>query len=215
MKAVIFDMDGLMVDTESFYFEVERDMGRKRGKTVEDELLHRMMGQKPLDSMRMFVRELGLDEAPESLLEERDARILECIRSNLRPMPGLYEIVKELKPVAKLAVGTGNTRKMVDEVLKVLGLEGVFDVVQTSDNVSQGKPSPEIFVKAREQLGILPENTAVLEDSANGIRAAHAAGCLALAVPNEYTRGQDFSLAYRVFGSLDEARDFLVEWVKQ
>ncbi|URA10192.1 HAD family hydrolase [Thermospira aquatica] len=215
MKAVIFDMDGLMVDTESFYFEVERDMGRKRGKRVEDELLHRMMGQKPLDSMRLFVRELGLDESPETLLAERDERILACIRTGLQPMPGLYEIVRTLKPLVKLAIGTGNTKKMVTEVLKALGLEEMFDIVQTSDDVSSGKPSPEIFVKAVEKLNISPERAAVLEDSANGIRAAHAAGCLPLAVPNEYTKSQDFSLAHRVFGSLYEAKDFLMEWVRQ
>jgi len=215
VKGVIFDMDGLMVDTEMFYFQVEREMGRRYGRVVEDSLLHRMMGQKPIDSMRMFVEELGIDEDPLVLLAERDERILEAMRRELRPMPGLYELLEALRPVAKLAVGTGNTRKMVQEVLRILGLEGFFDFVQTSDNVQAGKPSPEIFEKACQGLGLEGSQAAVLEDSANGIRAAHAAGCLPLAVPNEYTRNQDFSLAHRVFSDLFEAKDFVLKWVIQ
>lgn len=215
MKGVIFDMDGLMVDTEMFYFQVEREMGRRYGKVVEDSLLHRMMGQKPIDSMRMFVEELGIDEDPLVLLAERDERILEAMRRELRPMPGLYELLEALRPVAKLAVGTGNTRKMVQEVLRILGLEGFFDFIQTSDNVQAGKPSPEIFEKACQGLGLEGSQVAVLEDSANGIRAAHAAGCLPLAVPNEYTRNQDFSFAHRVFSDLFEAKDFVLKWVIQ
>ncbi|NPV38472.1 hypothetical protein BREVNS_0296 [Brevinematales bacterium NS] len=215
MKGVIFDMDGLMVDTEMFYFQVEREMGRRYGRVVEDSLLHRMMGQKPIDSMRMFVEELGIDEDPLVLLAERDERILEAMRRELRPMPGLYELLEALRPVAKLAVGTGNTRKMVQEVLRILGLEGFFDFIQTSDNVQAGKPSPEIFEKACQGLGLEGSQVAVLEDSANGIRAAHAAGCLPLAVPNEYTRNQDFSLAHRVFSDLSEAKDFVLKWVIQ
>lgn len=215
MKGVIFDMDGLMVDTEMFYFQVEREMGRRYGKVVEDSLLHRMMGQKPIDSMRMFVEELGISEDPSVLLAERDERILEAMRRELKPMPGLYELLEALRPVAKLAVGTGNTRKMVQEVLCILGLEGFFDFIQTSDNVQAGKPSPEIFEKACHGLGLEGSQVAVLEDSANGIRAAHAAGCLPLAVPNEYTRNQDFSFAHRVFSDLFEAKDFVLKWVIQ
>ncbi|MCX7881684.1 MAG: HAD family phosphatase [Brevinematales bacterium] len=214
-KGVIFDMDGLMVDTEVFYFQVERDIGKKYGKDVEESLLHRMMGQKPLDSMKMFVNELGIDEDPAVLLAERDERILEAIRSQLTPMPGLFELLEALRPVAKLGIGTGNTWKMVDEVLCVLGLRGVFDFIQTSDTVKVGKPSPEIFEKACDGLGLEVSRVAVLEDSANGIRAAWAAGCLPLAVPNRYTRAQDFSLAHRVFSSLFEAKEFLLEWVVQ
>ena len=204
-----------MVDTESFYFAVERDMAQRRGKKVSDELLHRMMGKKPIDSMSMFAQELGLSEKPEELLAERDERILACIRKDLRAMPGLFEIIEELKPVAKLAIGTGNTLAMVSEVLRVLGLEGVFDYIQTSDTVKQGKPSPEIFVKAANGLGLPPSEAAVLEDSANGIRAAYHAGCLAIAIPNEYTREQDFSLAHAIFQSLVEAKPFVLSWVKQ
>jgi len=215
MKGVIFDMDGLMVDTESFYFRVEREMASKRGKEVSDKLLHRMMGQKPLDSLRMFAEELGLSERPEDLLAERDERILACIRRELRPMPGLFEMIEELKSVARLAIGTGNSFAMVSEVLRVLGLEGVFDYIQTSDTVKQGKPSPEIFVKAAKGLGLPPSEAAVLEDSANGIRAAYHAGCFAIAIPNEYTREQDFSLAHAIFPSLVEAKPFVLSWVKQ
>ncbi|MFN4216453.1 MAG: HAD family hydrolase [Brevinematales bacterium] len=215
MKGVIFDMDGLMVDTERFYFQVEREMGYRYGKVVEDSLLHRMMGQKPLDSMRMFVEELGISEDPAVLLAERDERILDAMRRDLKPMPGLYELLRDLRPVAKLGVGTGNTRKMVDEVLRILDLEDFFDFIQTSDNVLVGKPGPEIFEKACQGLGLESAQVAVLEDSANGIRAAHAAGCLPLAVPNEYTRNQDFSLAYRVFSHLLEAKDFVLNWVIQ
>jgi Cu+-exporting ATPase len=164
---------------------------------------------------KSIAEELGIDEDPLVLLAERDERILEAMRRELRPMPGLYELLEALRPVAKLAVGTGNTRKMVQEVLRILGLEGFFDFIQTSDNVQAGKPSPEIFEKACQGLGLEGSQVAVLEDSANGIRAAHAAGCLPLAVPNEYTRNQDFSFAHRVFSDLFEAKDFVLKWVIQ
>jgi len=213
VKGVVFDMDGLMVDTEGLYFRVEREIGKRYGKVVDDALLHRMMGQKPLDSLRLFVSELGIDEDPARLLAERDEKILQAIREDLKPMPGLFEMLSALRPVAKLGIGTGNTRVMVEEILEVLKLKDMFDFVQTSDNVQSGKPSPEIFQKACEGLGLSPSDVAVLEDSANGIRAAYHAGCLPLAVPNAYTRGQDFSLAHRVFSNLDEARPFVLEWV--
>src|SRR5690349_7249201 len=122
MQAVIFDMDGLMIDSEGVYWAVGRQMAREFGRTVSDETLGRMMGRAPLESMQLYADELGLTESPEILMHERDARVVEIFTRGTEPMPGLIETLQSLHPRFKLAVATSARMSFVNIILGGMGL---------------------------------------------------------------------------------------------
>ena len=205
MRAVIFDMDGLMIDSESLYWAAGRKVAARFGKTVKDETLGRMMGRSPVDSMRVFATELSLTEDPAALLEERDAMVFAQMREQVTPMPGLSEALADLKPRFKLAICTSAIRRFVDVVLSSLGIGHYFDAIQTSEGVTHGKPNPEIYQKAMAQLGVEAGECFVFEDSSNGALAAKRAGAYVVAVPSRYTRDQDFTFVDYVARDLYDA----------
>ena len=205
MRAIVFDMDGLMIDSEKIYWAVGREIAREFGKEVSDQTLGRMMGRSPLDSVVIFAQETGITMEPKALHELREARVLRAIKAGVEPMPGLMEVLKTFKPRYKLAIATSAPRYMVDVILGGLKIAHFFDVIQTSDDVKNGKPEPEIYLKAFGKLGVPPREGFVLEDSSNGATAGKRAGAYVIAVPSAYTRDQDFSYADEVAGDLFDA----------
>lgn len=207
MQAVIFDMDGLMIDTEGVYWAVGRQMAREFGKEVSNETLGRMMGRAPLESIEVFARELGLSRPPEQLLREREQRVFEIFQRGVEPMPGLQEVIERLRPHFKLAIATSARRNFVDLIFGHLGLHRFFDVIQTSDDIKRGKPDPEIYLLAMSKLGVIAADCFVLEDSSNGALAGKRSGAYTIAVPSQYTKDQDFSFVdYRATNLLDAER---------
>lgn len=207
IDAVIFDMDGLMIDSERVYWAAGREVAKAHGKTVQDTTLGRMMGRSPVDSMRVFAQETGIDRPPEQLLEERDSRVYEMLRTSAEPMPGLQETLERLHKHFKLAIATSAKRYFVDLIDKRINFVHYFQVVQTSEGVVNGKPHPEIYLKAMQRLGVPPERCVVLEDSSNGARAGKNSGAYTIAVPSEHTRDQDFSFVDEVASSLPDAAE--------
>ena len=205
ISAVIFDMDGLMIDSERVYWSAGREVARRRGKTVLDATLGRMMGRSPVDSMTVFATETGIAEPPELLLAERDARVYEILQEGATPMPGLFEALTRLHGNYRLAIATSARRPFVDVIDARVKFVRYFDAVQTSENVVQGKPHPEIYLKAMSQLGLAPEACVVLEDSSNGARAGKSSGAYTIAVPSEHTRDQDFTFVDFVASDLIDA----------
>ena len=194
-RAILFDMDGLMIDSESIYWAAGRETAARYGKTVKDETLGRMMGRAPLESVRLFAEELGLTESPHALLEAREAIVIRTLKQGVPAMPGLFEVLAEFRPRFKLAVATSAPRRMVDIIMEQLDLRRWFDAIQTSDGITQGKPHPEIYQKAMAQIGVTGGESVVLEDSGNGALAGKRAGAYVIAVPSQFTRDQDFSFA--------------------
>jgi HAD superfamily hydrolase (TIGR01509 family) len=188
-------MDGLMIDSERLYFAAEREMAARYGKTLRDEQLWPLMGRKPIESLRLLRAILGIAPSAEELLEWRNRLMLEKMRRELGAMPGLAEILADFHGRLKLAVATGAQREFLDIALDTLRIRGYFDVLQTADGLERGKPDPEIYRLACGRLGLAPAACVVLEDARNGVLAAKAAGCPVIAVPNDTTRGQDFSAA--------------------
>jgi HAD superfamily hydrolase (TIGR01509 family) len=205
IAAVIFDMDGLMIDSERVYWAAGRELAKKYGRTVQDATLGRMMGRSPVDSMRVYAAETGISQLAETLLEERDARVYEILRTDAMPMPGLFEALGRLHPKFKLAIATSAKRYFVDIIDARVNFVRYFQAVQTSEGVVNGKPDPEIYLKAMQRLGVSPAECVVLEDSSNGARAGKASGAYAIAVPSEHTRDQDFSFVDYVAGGLLDA----------
>lgn len=205
LHALVFDMDGLMIDSERLYVAAEREMARSYGREVGDETLGRMMGRKPIESLKIFVREAGLPITAEAAFEIRNGLMRRKLREDLEAMPGLDRILGRFRGRLKMAVATGAQGEFLRLVVEVLRLEGIFDVLQDSDGIETGKPDPTIFLSACRRLGLPPSACAVLEDSGNGVLAARRAGCYVIAVPNEYTRGHDFGPADFVASGLDGA----------
>jgi len=193
--ALIFDMDGLMIDSERLYWEVEKGIARQFGKEVREETLWKMMGRRPIEGMRIFVQDLGLPLTGERVLEMRDELMREKYRNESEPMPGLIHILDAFYGRLKLAVCTGAQKEFMEIVVDRLKIRDRFNVLQASDEIKKGKPDPEIYLATCDKLGVQPRQSVVLEDSSNGCLAAKRAGGYTIAVPSDYSRGQDFGCA--------------------
>lgn len=204
-KALIFDMDGLMIDSERLYWEVEREIARKFQKSVNDATLWKMMGRRPIEGLRIFVEDLQLPITAEEALSSRDVLMREKYRNESEAMPGLSHILDTFEERLKLAVCTGAQQEFMEIVVDRLGIREKFDILQASDEVKKGKPDPEIYLTCCRKLSLKPSMCVVLEDSSNGALAGKRAGCYVIAVPSEYSRGQDFSFVDFVAGDLFEA----------
>jgi len=205
VKALIFDMDGLMVDSERLYQEAQRDIAARFGKRVKDETLGRMMGRKPIESLVIFVEEHGIPATAEEVFRMRNEIMRGKIERDLKPMPGLDHILGTFFGKLKLSVATGAQQEFLDLVVDNLGIRGLFDVLQSSDGVALGKPDPEIYIAACRNLSLEPRDCVVLEDAANGVLAGKRAGCYVIAVPSEYTHKQDFARADYIARDLFDA----------
>ncbi|HYO09810.1 MAG TPA: HAD family phosphatase [Tepidisphaeraceae bacterium] len=216
LAAILFDMDGVMVDTEPLYWAVARELARRYGKTVSDATLRRMMGRGRLESMRIFAADCGITSAdPAQLLDEREALMVQRFSAGVDPMPGLNDMLARFHGRLKLAVVTSSPRKFTDVLLPSLEVDRFFDVVQTGDDVARGKPDPQIYLAAMERLGLAPPECVVLEDSLAGAQAGHRAGARLIAVPTELTAGEDFSFADARVTNLPEASGVVEAMIQQ
>jgi HAD superfamily hydrolase (TIGR01509 family) len=194
LRAVVFDLDGLMFNTEELYQYVGGELLRRRGKTFEPELLDQMMGRPPRVALQMMIDWNGLDETPAQLAAETEAIFAEILDSRLECMPGLVDLLDALEAhrIPK-AIATSSGRQFVTNVLARFGFEPRFDFILTAEDVVNGKPHPEIYLTAAKRFDVSPAQVLVLEDSENGCKAAVAAGTFAVAVPGGHSCRHDFS----------------------
>jgi len=195
MKAIIFDMDGLMVDSERLYHQAQQEIYRQFNKTLPEKTRLKMMGRKPLESMKIFVEALDIPTDAVKLLEMRNDIMREKYKNDLVPLPGLDHIIDTFYGKLKMAISTGAQEEFLDIVVDQLGIRSKFDVLQASDEIEQGKPHPEIYLKTCKKLSLKPGECIVLEDSLNGVLAGKGAGCYVIAVPSEYTKQENFDRA--------------------
>jgi len=195
IKALIFDMDGLMIDSERLYFQTEKEIAAQFGKKAKEETFGKMMGRNPLESMNIFKEDLDIPLPAEELLEMRTTIMREKLKTDLVPMPGLMKIIESFSNKLKMAITTGAQKEFLDIVVDILGLRDKFQVLQPSDEIVKGKPHPEIYLVTCTKLQLKPGECVVLEDSFNGVLAAKKAGCYVIAVPSEYTKEHDFTPA--------------------
>lgn len=209
MHAIIFDMDGLMIDSERLYFETERELAKEYDKTVEERTLWNMMGRSPLEAMTVFIKDLDLPITPQDLLIKRDKIMKYKYENDLTTMKGLFEIIDGFYNKLKLAIATGAPKIFMNIVVDQLNIRNKFDILQTSDEITNGKPDPEIYLKTAEKLGLSPKDCFVLEDSSNGAMAGKKAGCYSIAIESEYNKEQDFSFVDFYAKDLLEARNHI------
>lgn len=210
-QAIIFDMDGLMVDTERLYWDALAEVAAGYNvKVIPEQTRIKMMGRMPIESMRVFGEELMISAPAEDLLAKRELLMEAKLKSGVEPMKGLFEIIARFHGRLQLAVATSSARHFLEIVVDTLAIRNKFAVLQSSDGISHGKPDPEIFLTAIAKLGAKPEDCIILEDSVNGVLAGVNAGSYVIAVPSEYSLNQDFGRANFIAGDLTEAQAHIV-----
>jgi HAD superfamily hydrolase (TIGR01509 family) len=207
LRAVVFDMDGLMFNTEDVYWKVGTELLRRRGHEFTRELNNVVMGRPPQACFEEMIRWHSLDDTWEQLAAESEEIFLGLMDEYLAPMPGLTELLDRLEAAAiPKAICTGSIRRLLAAILSRFGLERRFQFTLSAEDITHGKPHPEIYQKAAERLGLEAHEILVLEDSQNGCLSAARAGAFVVAVPGHFSRDQDFSVASLVIDSLADPR---------
>jgi HAD superfamily hydrolase (TIGR01509 family) len=206
-RAVVFDLDGLMFNTEDLYDQTGSEVLRRRGKEFTNELRQQMMGRPGRDALRFMIEMHALDDTVEQLLAESDVVFNALLDSRLAPMPGLLELLARLEAAERpKAVATSSRRQVVHRMLNQFDFLPRFEFILTSEDVTHGKPHPEVFLTAADRFGVEPHEILVLEDSENGCRAAVASGAVTVAVPSEHSRHHQFEGAALVAENLHDPR---------
>jgi len=187
IEAVVFDMDGVLVDTEHLWDEVREALTEEWGGRHTPEAQEAMMGMSSPEWSRYLHEVVGLHEPPEVINAEVVRRMLERYEMDLPVVPGAVEAVRRLAAAGyRLAVASSSNRELIDAVLRRLELTSVFDVTVSSEEVARGKPAPDVYLETARRLSVEPARCAAIEDSGSGIRAAHAAGMRVIAYPNRH-----------------------------
>lgn len=205
IKAVIFDMDGLMIETEHLQSKSFEHVLKKHGVKPEfnEDGVVQKVGITAKDNLLMLKKKHGIDEEVEILLANKQKVYKALLEKNIKPKEGLLNLIQSLKKKGfKLAVASSSSLAHIILVLMKLGLNEKFDAVVSGENLQKGKPHPDIFLEAAKQLNVDPQLCLVLEDAESGVVAAHAAKMKVIAVPNKYTNSHNFAKADIVLSSL-------------
>jgi HAD superfamily hydrolase (TIGR01509 family) len=204
VKAVIFDMEGTMINTHHLWREAEGKLAKKYNAVMDETLRTRMIGRRDRDGLSAFKEYNKLEVEVEELITERRKIVLEDL-SSAYVNKGLYELLDLLDALAlKKAVATSSFTEFAYKILDVFDLRRRFDSIVTGDGVKNGKPAPEIFLKAAEKLEVKPEDCLVLEDAQVGVVAGYNAGMKVIAIPHKYSMHHDFSKATKILTSMLE-----------
>lgn len=207
IRAVVFDLDGLMLNTEDIFELAGVELMARRGLEMTDEIRHGMMGRRPVEAFTVLKNLTGIQDSLEDLMLETKVLFTSLAEDRLSVMPGLLELL-ELLDARRLprAVATSSPRAYMAHLLEKFNLLHRIDFTLTAEDVEHGKPHPEIYLKAAERHGVDPAEMLVLEDSETGTRAAAAAGAYIVSVPSRHTDFGDFSMSRLKVGSLLDER---------
>jgi HAD superfamily hydrolase (TIGR01509 family) len=206
VDAVTFDMDGVLIDSEPVWEEVRRALVAERGGLWQPDSQRRLMGMSTAEWSRYLATDLGVDMAPDEVARTVIARMVDRYRVRLPLLPGATAAVRRMATRWPLGLASSSPRSLIDAVLARAGLEDSFAITVSTEEVPRGKPAPDVYLQAALRLGVEPGRCAAVEDSTNGLRSAHAAGCRVIAVPRpEFPPEPDaLALAALTLGSLDE-----------
>jgi HAD superfamily hydrolase (TIGR01509 family) len=206
IDAAVFDLDGVLVDSEHVWDEVREALARERGGRWHPRAQADMMGMSSVEWSRYMHDVIGLPEQPEEINAEVVERMLARYAEGLPLIDGAVDAVERLAGDFRLAVASSSNRELIEAVLAGAGIEPLFEVTVSSEQVERGKPAPDVYRETARRLGLDPGACAAVEDSANGIRSAHAAGMGVIAIPNRrYPPTEDaLALADVTLSSLQE-----------
>jgi beta-phosphoglucomutase family hydrolase len=202
--AVIFDLDGVLVDSSACHYESFRRLGEEEGYTMTPELFRTIFGRRNPELFPIIYGHPLPASELDRLAERKETLFRELMRGQVRPLPGVLALVALLQAGGvHLAIGTSTPRENVTLILDELGLTDSFAVIVSAEDVSRGKPDPQVFCLAAERLGIPPARCIVVEDAVAGVQAARRGGMVAVGVTTNHPRAA-LSEAHRVVESLEE-----------
>ena len=210
VEAIIFDHDGVMVDTEPLQSKAWIEMLKKYGKEpelYENGLVH-IVGISIDENWKILKEKYNVEEEIDSLEEQRGEIYFNLLKE-AQPIEGLMDLLKDLnkEKISKgimLAIASSSNKEYIEAVVKKFGFEKMFDLIVTRKDVEKGKPNPDIYLKVANEFRVKPSDCVVLEDSQTGVEAGYHAGMKVIAIPNEYTLAHDFSKANKIISSLKE-----------
>jgi HAD superfamily hydrolase (TIGR01509 family) len=206
IDVVIFDLDGLLLDSEQLWDEAREELARERGGRWHDGAQRAMMGMSSPEWSRYMHEQIGLRESPAEISAEVVRRMEALYRKRLPLVPGAREAVERMAARWPLGLASSSNRPLIELALELAELAQFFRATLSSEEVARGKPAPDVYLEAAKRLGVDPTRAAAIEDSHNGIRAAAAAGMHVVAVPNRrFPPGEDaLAEADVVLDSLEE-----------
>ena len=184
IEAVVFDLDGVIIDSEEVWEEVRRGYVAEYDREFLPDTQDRMMGMSTPEWSGHLANEVGVPRTPEQVAAEVLGRMAERYRTALPVIPGSVEAVRRLCTRFPLGLASSSARILIDQVLETAGLTDAFQVTLSTEEVPRGKPYPDVYLTAAEKLGLSPAVCAAVEDSSNGLRSAAAAGLAVIAVPH-------------------------------
>jgi HAD superfamily hydrolase (TIGR01509 family) len=192
IEGVIFDLDGVLLDSEHVWDEVREQLARERGGRWHERAQREMMGMSSLEWSRYMHDEIGVPDPPEEISAEVVRRLEAVYRDHLPTVPGAREAVERMAERWPLALASSSNRELIVLALGLLGVADRFQATVSSEEVARGKPAPDVYLEAARRLAVDPNRAAAVEDSHNGIRSAKAGGMRVIAIPNRrFPPGED------------------------
>ena len=205
INAVIFDMDGVMIDSEPLWEKTERILLARRGIDYSPDYRDKIVGLNQRDSGRLLVGTFDLDETVEDIINERISILTSIYEEELELIPALVPLLEQLaREGYRLAVASSSPFRVVTFVLDMFSLHNHFLTVVSGDSVGNGKPHPDIYLHTAEMLGVAPAECVAIEDSINGLRSAKGAGMYCIAIPDKRLTPDQFKSADVILDSLRE-----------
>ena len=184
IDAVVFDLDGVLLDSEQVWDEAREQLAKERGGRWHDRAQQDMMGMSSPEWSAYMHETIGLPEPPEEINREVVERLTSIYRDHLPVIPGARDAIERLAARWPLGLASSSNRELIDLVLDLLGVAQLFEATVSSEEVARGKPAPDVYLEAARRLGVDPSRAAAVEDSRNGILSAKEAGMRVIAIPN-------------------------------
>lgn len=212
VRAVVFDMDGVLVDSEEIWDEIRRGLAADAGRPWPDDATRAMQGMSTAEWSAYLTGTVGVPGEPAEVARQVIDAMARRYRERLPLLPGAVAAVERLAGAFTLGLASSSPRSLIDAVLDAAGLTALFRATVSSEEVAAGKPAPDVYAEALRRLDVDAAAAVAIEDSTNGLRAAAAAGMGVVAVPHDAfpPAGEALALAGAVVGSLDEVTPELV-----
>jgi HAD superfamily hydrolase (TIGR01509 family) len=213
VEAVVFDLDGVLIDSEHVWDDARQKLARERGRRWTETASRDMMGMSSLEWSRYMHEVIGVPDPPEEISAAVVRQLERIYRDDLPLFDGAVAAVERMAANWPLGLASSSNRELIDLALELSGLERFFRATVSSEEVPRGKPAPDVYLEAARRLEVSPERCAAIEDSENGIRSAKAAGMRVLAIPNPLYPPNDEALAEagNVLGSLSDLTPELID----
>ncbi|MFI5323222.1 MAG: HAD family hydrolase [Thermodesulfobacteriota bacterium] len=215
IKAVIFDMDGVMIESEPLWEKTERILLARRNIDYSPEYRDLIVGLNQNDSGKLLRETFSLKESVDEIISERVDILTEIYKEELEVLPVLTPLLKDLRlREYLLAVASSSPLRVINFVLGMFSLHQYFDAVVSGECTENGKPHPDIYLHTAERLGVKPSESVAIEDSINGVRSAKSAGMYCIAIPDKRLSREEFERADLILERMEELNIGVIEGLK-